>query len=353
MTRKNSNAVINAAIFYLYHAHKSAGMQFNTLINLKIVLTGGAGFIGSNLAARLAACGAHVTVIDNLLTGSYSNISALIQSGKIDFVEADIRDAQACAKVLKGADVVLHQAALGSVPRSIAEPLNTHSINIDGFITVLEQTRLAGIKRFIYASSSSVYGNDPSSPKTELNTGSPLSPYALTKSVNEQYAHLYARVYGMEIIGLRYFNVFGPNQQPGGPYAAVIPLFITQMLAGETPVIFGDGATTRDFTYVDNVVQANLAALCLKQLPENVLPVFNIACGATTSLLELYQLIAEATGFEKQPVFMPERKGDIRQSFASVAAAANYLGYQPEVDLRSGIEKTVAWFRANQQLIKL
>jgi UDP-N-acetylglucosamine 4-epimerase len=157
----------------------------------------------------------------------------------------------------------------------------------------------------------------------------------------------------MEIIGLRYFNVFGPNQQPGGPYAAVIPLFITQMLAGKTPVIFGDGATTRDFTYVDNVVQANLAALCIDKLPENVLPVFNIACGATTSLLELYQLIAAATGFEQQPVFMPERKGDIRQSFASVDAAANYLGYQPEVDLRNGIEKTVAWFRANPQLIKL
>lgn len=348
-----SNAVINAAFFYLYHAHNSAGMQFNQLAGLKIVLTGGAGFIGSNLAAQLVALNARVTVIDNLLTGSYSNIAGLVESGKINFTQADIRDAQACAQIFKGSDVVLHQAALGSVPRSIAEPLNTHSINIDGFVNVLEQTRLAGIKRFIYASSSSVYGNDPSSPKTELNTGAPLSPYALTKSVNEQYAHLYARVYGMEIIGLRYFNVFGPNQQPGGPYAAVIPLFITQMLAGKTPVIFGDGATTRDFTYVDNVVQANLAALCIDKLPENVLPVFNVACGATTSLLELYQLIAAATGFEQQPVFMPERTGDIRQSFASVDAAANYLGYQPEVNLRSGIEKTVAWFRANPQLIKL
>lgn len=328
-------------------------MQFNSLTGLSVVLTGGAGFIGSNLAARLATYDVRVTVVDNLLTGNYKNIAGLVQSGKINFIEADIRDAQACALAMQGADVVLHQAALGSVPRSIAEPLNTHSINIDGFITVLEQARLAGIKRFIYASSSSVYGNDPSSPKRELTIGAPLSPYALTKSVNEQYAHLYARVYGMEIIGLRYFNVFGPNQQPGGPYAAVIPLFITQMLAGKTPVIFGDGTTTRDFTYVDNVVQANLAALCLKQLPENVLPVFNIACGATTSLLELYRLIAEATGFEQQPVFMPERKGDIRQSFASVDAAANYLGYQPEVDLRSGIEKTVAWFRANPQLIRL
>ncbi|MFN8711525.1 MAG: SDR family oxidoreductase [Bacteroidota bacterium] len=328
-------------------------MQLSKLTGLNIILTGGAGFIGSNLAARLASYDARVTVIDNLLTGTYDNISGLVKNGKIKFVEADIRDAKVCAKFMQGADVVLHQAALGSVPRSIAEPLNTHSINIEGFVNVLEQTRLAGITRFIYASSSSVYGNDLSSPKTELNTGVPLSPYALTKSVNEQYAHLYARVYGMEIIGLRYFNVFGPNQQPGGPYAAVIPLFITQMLAGKTPVIFGDGATTRDFTYVDNVVQANLAALCIDKLPENVLPVFNIACGATTSLLELYQLIAAATGFEQQPVFMPERKGDIRQSFASVDAAANYLGYQPEVDLRNGIEKTVAWFRANPQLIKL
>ncbi|MGL5891793.1 MAG: NAD-dependent epimerase/dehydratase family protein, partial [Bacteroidia bacterium] len=171
-------------------------MQFDKLAGIKIVLTGGAGFIGSNLATRLAGYDARVTVIDNLLTGSYENIAGLVQTGKISFIEADIRDAAACAEAMKGADVVLHQAALGSVPRSIAEPLNTHSINIDGFVNVLEQTRLAGIKRFIYASSSSVYGSDLSSPKTELKTGAPLSPYALTKSVNEQYAHLYARVYG-------------------------------------------------------------------------------------------------------------------------------------------------------------
>jgi UDP-N-acetylglucosamine/UDP-N-acetylgalactosamine 4-epimerase len=313
----------------------------------KIVLTGGAGFIGSAIAMQLANSSAEVVILDNLLTGSFENIRPLAESQRISFVNGDIRDFAVCREVMHGADIVLHQAALGSVPRSIAEPLNTHSINIDGFVNVLEAARLAGVKRFIYASSSSVYGSDASSPKTEAVTGHPLSPYALTKSVNEQYARLYAAVYGMEIIGLRYFNVFGPRQNPEGAYAAVIPLFITQMLAGQTPVINGDGLTTRDFTYVDNVVQANMKALMLNVLPAGVQPVFNIACGDTTSLIDLYKMIAAATGFASPPVFMPERKGDIRQSFASVQAAAKYLGYMPSVTLNEGIIKTVEWFRSS------
>lgn len=309
------------------------------------MLTGGAGFIGSAIAFQLVERGYDVVVFDNLLTGNYKNIRELVERHQIEFVNGDIRDFAACEAVMHGADVVLHQAALGSVPRSIAQPLNTHSINIDGFVNVLEAARLAGVKRFIYASSSSVYGSDASSPKTEAVIGDPLSPYALTKSVNEKYARLYAGLYGMEIIGLRYFNVFGPRQSPEGAYAAVIPLFITQMLAGTTPVIYGDGLTTRDFTYVDNVVQANLNALLIDGVPSGVDPVFNIACGATTSLLDLYTLIARATGFGQQPVFLPERKGDIRQSFASVQAACNYLNYSPAISLEEGVQRTVSWYR--------
>lgn len=310
------------------------------------MLTGGAGFIGSALAFQLVERNYDVIVLDNLLTGNYDNIRELAEGGLIHFVNGDIRDYSICEAVMKGADVVLHQAALGSVPRSIAQPLNTHSINIDGFVNVLEAARMAGVKRFIYASSSSVYGNDASSPKTETVLGAPLSPYALTKSVNEQYARLYAGLYDMEIIGLRYFNVFGPRQNPEGAYAAVIPLFITQMLTGKTPVIYGDGLTTRDFTYVDNVVEANLHALSVEHIPSGVEPVFNIACGATTSLLDLYAMVARATGFTSQPVFLPERKGDIRQSFASVAAAGKYLNYTPAISLEEGIQRTVNWYRS-------
>jgi UDP-N-acetylglucosamine/UDP-N-acetylgalactosamine 4-epimerase len=312
----------------------------------RIVLTGGAGFIGSAIAFQLVEKQYDVVVMDNLLTGNYENIRELSERNQIQFVHGDIRDYGTCATVMDGADVVLHQAALGSVPRSIAQPLNTHSINIDGFVNVLEAARVAGVKRFIYASSSSVYGNDTSSPKSESVVGDPLSPYALTKSVNEQYARLYAGLYGMEIIGLRYFNVFGPRQNPEGVYAAVIPLFITQMLAGKTPVIYGDGHTTRDFTFVDNVVQANMQALSIEHLPAGVEPVFNIACGATTSLLDLYALVARATGFNQPPVFLPERKGDIRQSFASVQAAEQYLNYTASVSLEEGIIRTVNWYRA-------
>lgn len=311
----------------------------------RILLTGGAGFIGSNIANRLVKEGAQVHVLDNLLTGSYTNIQHLVDAHQIQFTEGDIRDADLCVQVMKDVDVVLHQAALGSVPRSIEKPMDTHTINIDGFLNVLEAARKVGVKRFIYASSSSVYGSDASVPKLEDKIGFPLSPYAVTKVVNEQYARVYSQLYGMEIIGLRYFNVFGPNQNPKGPYAAVVPLFITQMMNGIAPTIYGDGKTTRDFTYVDNVVEANIAAIRQTHLTKDVPLVFNVAYGATTTLLELYRLLAELLDFSLPPEFLAERRGDIRQSFASVEAARIHLGYQPVVELREGLRKTANYFK--------
>jgi UDP-N-acetylglucosamine 4-epimerase len=319
-------------------------MKHDELNGLRILLTGGAGFIGSNLAKRLVEEGAKVHILDNLLTGSFDSIRQLVDSGKVTFTEGDICDVLLCSELMKNSDVVVHQAALGSVPRSIEKPMDTHAININGFFTVLDAARHAGIKRFIYASSSSVYGSDTSIPKIEIKTGQPLSPYAVTKVVNEQYARVYSSLYGMEIIGLRYFNVFGPNQNPSGPYAAVVPLFISQMLKGIAPTIYGDGLTTRDFTYVENVVEANIAAIRLHTVSNTIPHVYNIAYGATTTLVDLYKLIAELTGFSAPPQFLPERRGDIRQSFASIDAARTYLGYRPVVDIKTGLEKTVRYF---------
>jgi UDP-N-acetylglucosamine 4-epimerase len=311
----------------------------------RVLITGGAGFIGSHLSEKLVAEGAEVIVVDNLATGRLSNISHLLGSSRIKFIEGDIRNRDLCLDVMKGVEVVLHQAALGSVPRSIADPQNTHSVNIDGFLNVLDSARIQGVKKFVYASSSSVYGDDPSVPKKEDKTGNLLSPYAVTKHTNEQYARVYAQLYDMNIIGLRYFNVFGPNQSPEGQYAAVIPLFINGMLNGKAPVIFGDGGTTRDFTFVSNVVNANLAAMMIDKLPADVLPVFNIAFGGTTSLNELFRIIADKVGFTGSPVYQPERKGDIRQSFANIDAAQKYLNYQPSTDLEKGLELTISSFR--------
>lgn len=310
------------------------------------LITGGAGFIGSNIAAALTEAGARkVVVLDDLSTGSESNIEALKNNPAFTFIRGDIRDAATCEKACAGIDVVLHQAALGSVPRSIDNPIATNSVNVDGFLNMLNAARLAGIKTFVYASSSSVYGDDEVMPKTEERTGNLLSPYAVSKHTNEQYAKVFSRVYGLRTIGLRYFNVFGPNQSVNGPYAAVIPLFIKAMMRGEQPVIFGTGETTRDFTFVSNVVQANVRA-AFADLGDTTSLVANVAFGGTTSLNELYRLLAGFTGFALPPRYAPERKGDIKNSFADISRARKMLGFVPGTGLEEGLRLTTEWFKA-------
>jgi len=309
------------------------------------LVTGGAGFIGSHLAARLAEMKAkEVRILDDLSTGFVSNIAPLLELPNVRFIEGDIRDASLCREACAGIDYVLHHAALGSVSRSIQFPEATHSVNVDGFFNMLDGARREGVRRFIYASSSSVYGDDAGMPKTEERTGQPLSPYAVSKALNEAYARTYSRVYGMETVGLRYFNVFGPQQNILGPYAAVIPIFVTKMLANERPSIFGDGKTTRDFTYVENVVQANLDAVFSEKIGAAG-HVFNIACGDTIALNDLYHAIAASLNYAQPPEYLPERKGDIRSSWADISKAKEWLGYAPVIGWREGLERTVSWYR--------
>ena len=314
--------------------------------SMKILITGGAGFIGSNLAASLVDNPSIelVRVLDNLSNGKLENIRDLQSSPKFEFIEGDIRDANTCSKVIKGIHTVSHQAALGSVPRSIAHPDQTHDHNVNGFLQVLEAARKDGVKRFVYASSSSVYGDLSESPKVEARTGRVLSPYAASKMTNELYAEAYSRSYGMQLFGFRYFNVFGPKQDPDGPYAAVIPLFIKAALTGEQPIINGDGSITRDFTPVENVVQVNTHAL-MNEFEGAFHHPLNVACGQTTNLNELWQLIAEITQSDLQPVHGPLRKGDILHSLADVSKAREVLGYKPETDLHKTMEATIDWYR--------
>lgn len=313
---------------------------------MKILITGGAGFIGSNLASSLLQKEEVelVRVLDNLSNGSIDNIREWQSSDRFEFIEGDIRDSESCARACKGINVVSHQAALGSVPRSIAHPDQTHDHNVNGFINLLEAARAEGIKRIAYASSSSVYGDLTESPKVEERTGKVLSPYAASKMTNELYAEAYSRSYGMQIFGFRYFNVFGPKQDPDGPYAAVIPLFIKAALTGQRPTINGDGTITRDFTPVENVVQINTHAL-MKRFEGAFHHPLNVACGQTTNLNELWELIAQITKSEKEPIHGPLRKGDILHSLADVSKAREILGYEPETDLHKTMEATIAWYR--------
>jgi UDP-N-acetylglucosamine/UDP-N-acetylgalactosamine 4-epimerase len=311
------------------------------------LITGGAGFIGSNLVASLIDLGAkQVRVLDDLSTGSSKNLEKFKEIPSFSFMLGDIRNYDDCLNACSGIDVVLHQAALGSVPRSIDNPIATNAVNVDGFLNMLNAAREHKVKSFVYASSSSVYGDDQTMPKSEEKTGNLLSPYAVSKHTNEKYAQVFSRVYGMKTIGLRYFNVFGPNQNINGPYAAVIPLFIRAMQNGEQPVIFGNGETTRDFTFVENVVQANLRAAFAGDLGATS-PVINIAFGGTTSLNELFRIIAEQIAFTRPPVYAPERKGDIKDSFADISLAKKLLGYKPGTGLQEGLIKTIDWFREN------
>ena len=311
------------------------------------LLTGGAGFIGSHLADALIENGArHVVVVDDLSTGTIKNLEHLLHFPNFEFHNDSVSDENKIINLTKEIDFVFHQAALGSVPRSIATPEATHNANVNGFFNVLNACRVNKVKRFIYASSSSVYGDDTLMPKMEGFEGNLLSPYAATKRINETYAKVFSAVYGLETVGLRYFNVFGPRQNPKGPYAAVIPLFITAMLHNESPVIFGDGSTTRDFTFVKNVVNANLLAV-VSENDFSQSTIMNVACGGTISLNKLFKKIAAITGFEQGVTYLDERKGDIKSSFADISKVMETLKYLPEVDIDKGLEITINWFKQN------
>lgn len=322
--------------------------ELNIIRNTSFLITGGAGFIGSNLTVALVLNQAkEVRVLDNLATGKRSNIQHLIDSSKITFIEGDIRDKRVCETATKGIDIVLHQAALGSVQRSIKDPVTTNAVNVDGFLNMLVAAKDNDVKKFIYASSSSVYGDDETMPKIEEKTGKLLSPYAVSKRTNEEYASIFSKLYGFETIGLRYFNVFGPAQDVNGPYAAVIPLFVEAMMAGKPVTIFGDGSTTRDFTFVQNVVHANLKA-SLAKVTMNEAPIVNIAFGGTVSLNQLHQLLSGITGNKLSPVYADVRTGDIKNSFANISKAKKLLNYESLVGLEEGLQLTVDWFRKNR-----
>jgi UDP-N-acetylglucosamine 4-epimerase len=313
---------------------------------MRILVTGGAGFIGSNLVERLLQDKriTAVRVLDNLATGSRKNIEPYFTDPKFEFTEGDIRDYTTCLTACEGMDIISHQAALGSVPRSINDPLTTNEVNITGTLHVFTAAKEKKIKRVIYAASSSTYGDHPGLPKVEETIGNPLSPYAVTKYVNELYARVYSSLYGMEFIGLRYFNIFGPRQNPNGPYAAVIPIFAAALLTDKAPTINGDGQHSRDFTYVGNAVQANLLSLFTTR-KEAVNQVYNIACGQKTSLLQLFEGLRKEAGTLLQPLHGPERQGDVKHSLADISKAEQLLGYTPAVSVEEGLKKTFQWYK--------
>ncbi len=314
---------------------------------MKVLITGGAGFIGSNLVKTLLNDDrvSLVRVFDNLATVDLSNLTPFEGNSKFQFIQADIRDYKQCLDACKDIDIISHQAALGSVPRSIQDPLTTNDVNITGTLNIFNAAKENKIKRVVYAASSSTYGDHPDLPKTEEKIGNPLSPYAVTKYVNELYARVYANTYGLELIGLRYFNVFGPNQNPAGPYAAVIPLFIEALLNEKSPVINGDGSHSRDFTYVDNAVQANTLAMFTNK--DAVNQVYNIACGEQTTLTQLYEYLRREAGSNLQPLHAPDRKGDIKHSLADISKAKRLLNYNPAVNVKEGLHKTFHWYKEN------
>jgi UDP-N-acetylglucosamine 4-epimerase len=321
------------------------------------LVTGAAGFIGSNLVERLLRGGHRVVGLDNFATGHRRNLDEVQKAVGADaaarfrLVEGDVRELDACRRACQGVDVVLHQAALGSVPRSLKDPLTSHQVNVDGTLHVFLAARDAGVKRVVYASSSSVYGDHPALPKVEEQIGKALSPYAVTKRSMELYAQVFADAYRMELVGLRYFNVFGRRQDPEGPYAAVIPRWIAALLRGEPCVIYGDGETSRDFCYVDNVVQANLLAGTAPAGSAALNQVFNIAYGARTTLTELNQLLRDRLPNRDLPgpQYQPFREGDIRHSLADVDKARRLLGYAPTHSVAQGLDETMGWYLAQAQ----
>ncbi|THU34081.1 SDR family oxidoreductase [Niastella caeni] len=313
------------------------------------LVTGGAGFIGSNIVEYLLTHGAgKVRVLDNFSTGSMENIEPWLARPEFSLIEGDIRDLDTCRRAVDGVDYVLHQAALGSVPRSINDPITSNEVNVSGFLNMLVAARDGGVKRMVYAASSSTYGDHPGLPKVEDKIGNPLSPYAVTKYVNELYAQVFSRVYDFHTIGLRYFNVFGPRQNPRGPYAAVIPLFIQSALNQQAPFINGDGATSRDFTFVENAVQANIKACFAPDIALH--EVVNVAVGDVTTLNQLWKYICDITGIDLQPNYREERKGDVRHSLANVSKAQQLMGYQPAVTIQAGLQTTVEWYKQSSYL---
>jgi UDP-N-acetylglucosamine 4-epimerase len=315
---------------------------------MKVLVTGGAGFIGSNLVHalmnddRITA----VKVLDNLETGRFANISTFKNEKKFEFIEGDIRNYAICVGAAEGIDLISHQAALGSVPRSIKDPITTHEVNATGTLNIFNAARENKIRRVVYAASSSTYGDHPGLPKVEDKIGLPISPYGVTKLVNELYAKVFSELYGIEFIGLRYFNVYGPQQSPAGPYAAVIPLFIKALLEEKPPVINGNGENSRDFTFVEDVVQANLLAMFTND-PSAVNQVYNVAKGEQTTLNDLFKLLRAISGKDIQPMHAQERNGDIKHSLADISKARKLLGYSPSTSPEEGLRKTFDWYKEN------
>jgi UDP-N-acetylglucosamine 4-epimerase len=311
---------------------------------LKVLVTGGAGFIGSNIVEYLLKYGVgKVRVLDNLSNGNYKNISKYEGDPRFEFIEGDIANIGTCLQACKGMDMITHQAALGSVPRSIKDPARSNQANVTGFLNVLIAAKDSNIKRVVYASSSSVYGDHPALPKIEENVGNPLSPYAVTKYTNELYGKVFGLTYGMEIIGLRYFNIFGPNQDPNNPYAAVIPIFVSKILTKEDVFIDGDGEQSRDFTFVENAVQANIKALLTENI-DAVNQIYNIAVGEKFSVNYLYNQIEKILGITHKPIHRDARKGDVRNSLADISKAKKLLDYDPKFRFEDGLPITVKYF---------
>jgi UDP-N-acetylglucosamine 4-epimerase len=321
---------------------------------MRVLVTGGAGFIGSNLVSALLNDEkvSLVRVLDNLATGSLQNIQEFNSNKKFEFIEGDIRDHESCLQACDGINVISHQAALGSVPRSIKDPLTTNEVNITGTLNIFTAAKEKKVKRVVYAASSSTYGDHPGLPKVEDKIGKPLSPYAVTKYVNELYAQVYASLYEVEFIGLRYFNIFGPRQNPNGPYAAVIPLFAEALLQHKSPTINGDGEHSRDFTYVDNAVSANILAMFTDN-KKAVNEVYNIACGHQTSLNELFSHLKKEAGSDLEPIYGPERIGDVKHSLADISKARLLLEYSPEISVEEGLKKTFLWYRKQFKGLKV
>ncbi len=313
--------------------------------NTTFLVTGAAGFIGSNLCEAILNKGCKVKALDDLSTGKQENIDLFSDNPNYTFIKGDIKDLETCVKACEGVDYVLHQAAWGSVPRSLEMPLFYNKNNIEGTLNMLEAARQNGVKKFVYASSSSVYGDEPNLPKTEGREGNLLSPYALTKRCDEEWAKLYTKFYGLDTYGMRYFNVFGRRQDPDGAYAAVIPKFLKQLMNGETPTINGDGKQSRDFTYIDNVIEANLKA-CLAP-HEAAGEAFNIAYGGREFLIDIYYGLTKALGVNIEPNFGPDRKGDIKHSNADISKARKLLGYDPDYSFEDGIALAIDWYKEN------
>ena len=326
-------------------------MEIN-IKNKKVLVTGGAGFIGSNLCEALLDKQNKVVCLDNFATGKRENIAGLLNNGNFTLIEGDIRNLEDCLKASQGVDYILHQAALGSVPRSIKDPITSNDVNVSGFLNMLVAARDNKVKRVVYAASSSTYGDSESMPKVEDIIGRPLSPYAITKYVNELYADIFSKTYGLETIGLRYFNVFGRKQDPNGAYAAVIPKFVSQLMAGDSPVINGDGDYSRDFTYIDNVIQANLLSLVTTN-PKAINTVYNVAFGDRNTLNDLMGYLKEyLSSFDSkisnvEVVYGPNRAGDIPHSHASVQKAKDLLKYNPQFTLQQGLKEAVKWYWEN------